>query len=453
MFLLFSNTKKSIVFLSIVTLSTIFLLISTSRSFGQGHHERGYLNVVKSRGIVGPDLSEGKFKYGSKDSDLFRSIIGGRAGGMPSFKKVLKEGEIWSVISYVRSLSEDIQRFKKEEMIKAGKTHYLENCSACHGKDAKGGVAPNLADKKWRYGSREGAIFKSISEGRPGGMHGWKKYLGDENIWQIIAYLRSISSDMEEEHRLEILAQKGKVVFLERCAACHGKEGGGKIGPRLTGGAWRYGSSDAKLFESISKGRHGGKMPSFMKTLGKDKIWYVIAYVRSLAEIEEAKKIEKLIAKGKMTYIKRCSLCHGKDVRSFPVAPPPFSEGIFPCSNCHEDMEVNTERRELTEEHENIKLNHAEGQRWCLDCHDAKNRDMLHLVSGEKIPFTKSYRLCGQCHGDKYRDWRAGVHGKRVGMWDGQKKYFLCASCHNPHSPHFKPIVPLPPPKRPTEIK
>ncbi len=372
---------------------------------------------------------------------------------MPSFKKVLKDEEIWSVISYVRSLYEDVQRFKKKQMIEAGQDHYMENCSACHGKDGKGGVGPNLADKKWKYGDREGAIFKSIAEGRPGGMHGWKRYLGDENIWQIIAFLRSVSGDLKEEQKLEILSQKGKVIFLERCAACHGKEGEGKIGPKLAGGTWRYGSSDAKLLESISKGRHGGKMPSFSKTLGKQKIWYVIAYIRSLAEIREAEKIEKVIGQGKLIYIKKCSVCHGKDVRSFPVPPPPFSEDIFPCSNCHEDMEVDRTRRELTEEHTNIKLTHAAGQRWCLDCHDAENRDLLHLVSGEKIPFTKSYRLCGQCHGDKFRDWKAGVHGKRTGLWDGQKQYLLCAHCHNPHSPRFKPLVPLPPPKRPDEIR
>ena len=31
----------------------------------------------------------------------------------------------------------------------------------------------------------------------------------------------------------------------------------------------------------------------------------------------------------------------------FPVSPPPFSEGIFPCSNCHAGLEVNTKKREL----------------------------------------------------------------------------------------------------------
>ncbi len=137
----------------------------------------------------------------------------------------------------------------------------------------------------------------------------------------------------------------------------------------------------------------------------------------------------------------------------FPVPPPPFSEGIFPCSQCHKDMTPNPKRRELKEEHTNIVLNHAQGQRWCLDCHDLTNRDKLHLISGEKIGFDESYRLCGQCHGDKYRDWKVGVHGKRTGEWNGRKQYLLCAHCHNPHSPRFKPLKPLPPPVRPQHIQ
>ncbi len=141
-----------------------------------------------------------------------------------------------------------------------------------------------------------------------------------------------------------------------------------------------------------------------------------------------------------------------KPAETFPVPSPPFSEGIFPCSDCHADMETNPQRREMEDMHTDIHLDHAEGQRWCLDCHNPDDRDTLRLVSGEVIPFEESYRLCGQCHGDKYRDWRVGIHGKRTGYWNGDKQYLLCAHCHNPHNPSFKPLKPLPPPDRPDSI-
>ncbi len=31
----------------------------------------------------------------------------------------------------------------------------------------------------------------------------------------------------------------------------------------------------------------------------------------------------------------------------YPVSPPPFSEGIFPCSNCHAGLELNTKKRDI----------------------------------------------------------------------------------------------------------
>lgn len=137
------------------------------------------------------------------------------------------------------------------------------------------------------------------------------------------------------------------------------------------------------------------------------------------------------------------------------VPPPPFSEDIFPCSDCHSDMDVNPERRELEDEHVEISemFNHASDQRWCLDCHNPDDRDKLRLANGDLVSFEESYNLCGQCHGTIFRDWKAGIHGKRTGEWNGRKQYRLCVHCHNPHSPKFKPLKPLPPPDNPLEIQ
>ena len=131
--------------------------------------------------------------------------------------------------------------------------------------------------------------------------------------------------------------------------------------------------------------------------------------------------------------------------------PPPFSDGVFPCTECHDEKELptNRTRRQLVDAHDDIILKHDEANRWCLDCHEATNRDRLHLASGELVPFEESYRVCGQCHGEKYRDWRAGVHGRRIGQWNGAKEYLLCVHCHNPHQPRFKKLAPRPAPLPP----
>ncbi len=144
-----------------------------------------------------------------------------------------------------------------------------------------------------------------------------------------------------------------------------------------------------------------------------------------------------------------------KKATEFATSPPPFSDGIFPCNDCHGGMVPNPARRELIDFHDDISAiyNHDKENRWCLDCHDLNNRDSLKLASGKLLDFKESYKLCGQCHGDKYRDWKVGVHGKRTGEWNGNKEYLLCVNCHNPHSPKFQEMTPEPPPVRQEEIK
>ena len=143
----------------------------------------------------------------------------------------------------------------------------------------------------------------------------------------------------------------------------------------------------------------------------------------------------------------------GKEKKDIQVPPPPLNEDTFPCSMCHVDMETNLERRELVDFHDDIVLEHDKANRWCMACHDAENRDMLHSASGTLIDFSESYKLCGQCHGPKLRDWEAGIHGRRTGQWNGEKQYLLCAHCHDPHSPKFQKMKPEPSPIKPGKKK
>ena len=137
----------------------------------------------------------------------------------------------------------------------------------------------------------------------------------------------------------------------------------------------------------------------------------------------------------------------------FRVRQPLAYEDYFPCTDCHADLEVHLERRELEEMHDDIVLDHGPKERWCFDCHNPDDRDRLRLANGNLIGFDESYRLCGQCHGTIFRDWREGIHGRREGYWNGAKSYLLCAHCHNPHAPRFAVIEPLPPPVRPQFLR
>jgi hypothetical protein len=149
-----------------------------------------------------------------------------------------------------------------------------------------------------------------------------------------------------------------------------------------------------------------------------------------------------------------------RPIRSEPIAEgdeyavprPPFSEGVFPCTRCHDRPDdVNPTPRKLTVDHTQIRLAHGPREQWCYGCHNPPDRDKLRLAGGRLLELGESYLLCGQCHGPKLRDWRLGIHGRRTGCWNGPREYRLCVHCHDPHAPRFKPIAPEPPPRRPAQ--
>jgi cytochrome c oxidase cbb3-type subunit III len=66
------------------------------------------------------------------------------------------------------------------------------NCVGCHSHGG-GGIGPALMDNKWIYGSEPDHIFSTIVEGRPNGMPSFRGKLPDYQIWQLAAYVRSLS--------------------------------------------------------------------------------------------------------------------------------------------------------------------------------------------------------------------------------------------------------------------
>jgi cytochrome c oxidase cbb3-type subunit III len=66
------------------------------------------------------------------------------------------------------------------------------NCSGCHFQGG-GGIGPALMDDDWIYGSDPSQIFTTIMEGRPNGMPSWKGKLSNQEVWEIVAFIRSMS--------------------------------------------------------------------------------------------------------------------------------------------------------------------------------------------------------------------------------------------------------------------
>ncbi len=71
------------------------------------------------------------------------------------------------------------------------------NCSGCHGGHAGGGMGPSLRDKTWIYGDRDDQIFDSIAQGRSKGMPAWGTKIPEDQIWQLVAYIKSMRTPQE----------------------------------------------------------------------------------------------------------------------------------------------------------------------------------------------------------------------------------------------------------------
>jgi cytochrome c oxidase cbb3-type subunit 3 len=74
------------------------------------------------------------------------------------------------------------------------------NCIDCHGADGSGAMGPSFQDGRWRFGGSASAVFESIYQGRPEGMPAWGGRISEEQIWMLVAYVRSLSAgDMTTE--------------------------------------------------------------------------------------------------------------------------------------------------------------------------------------------------------------------------------------------------------------
>jgi hypothetical protein len=132
--------------------------------------------------------------------------------------------------------------------------------------------------------------------------------------------------------------------------------------------------------------------------------------------------------------------------------PRVLSSDLYPCSECHTgDGGADFLDRDVDFHTDKVISGHGEPLKWCFDCHNPDSPNTLRLVGGEAIDFERAHLLCGQCHGKIHAAWEAGAYGKRMGFWDGEKRLFSCAECHDPHQPRFAAITPDPAPTRPAD--
>ena len=171
---------------------------------------------------------------------------------------------------------------KSREALAIGQKLFLNTCAGCHASDGGGSRGfPNLTDRDWLWGGEPAAIKATIAEGRTGVMPPFGPVLGEQGAKDVAHYVLSLSGAAADSIRVA----RGKDLFAENCAACHGAEAKGNpaLGaPDLSDKIWLHGSGEAAIVETITKGRTN-QMPAHKELLSEAKIQLLTAYVYSLS--------------------------------------------------------------------------------------------------------------------------------------------------------------------------
>ena len=125
--------------------------------------------------------------------------------------------------------------FSTPKDVAAGAASFRSQCAACHGAEAIGGtVAPSLVSGTFKHGGSDEALFGVITKGVPGTpMVGFK--LNGTEVWQLIAYLRSMNIAKAAGQATGDAAAGSRVFAANRCANCHTiGTTGGYSGPDLS---------------------------------------------------------------------------------------------------------------------------------------------------------------------------------------------------------------------------
>jgi cytochrome c oxidase cbb3-type subunit 3 len=185
--------------------------------------------------------------------------------------------------------NDDLRTFAKA----AGAAAFKVNCVQCHGSGAAGAVGyPNLNDNDWIFGGTIEQIHQTITHG--------SRYLADadtrqdimpnfgtdgllkpDQITDVANFVWTLSGNKPDD---PAAAERGKQVFADNCASCHGDAGQGNKdmgAPNLADQIWLYKPGIAAIEAQVTKPRLG-VMPAWGLKLDETRIKELAVYVHTL---------------------------------------------------------------------------------------------------------------------------------------------------------------------------
>jgi cytochrome c oxidase cbb3-type subunit 3/ubiquinol-cytochrome c reductase cytochrome c subunit len=200
--------------------------------------------------------------------------------------------------------------------LERGRELYDKMCAVCHGPNGEGyraDQAPRIAHPAFLGAVSDAYLRKAIAQGRPGTtMSAWSTERGgplsSADVDAVVALVRSWGEGPParlDERLLSGDPARGKDIYAEECARCHGDRG--VDGPNVHIGSPHFLSavSNGFLRDVIRNGRSGTSMPGFEDSLSKEQIEDVVALLRTF-------QLPGFLAK------------------NLPVRPPPVPLGPVP---------------------------------------------------------------------------------------------------------------------------
>jgi mono/diheme cytochrome c family protein len=258
---------------------------------------------------------------------------------MPPWKESLTEEQRWKVIGYIQQVfARPVMHDPDEgdpsgeyagltnpvpldiDVLDQGKAIFTRECMVCHG-DAGRGQGPYRAELQpgppdfgdGSYGDYTDAdYFWRISEGVPwSAMPAWKLQYGEEDRWKVVHYIRTMFTQTEDlppappegedftypdvyktsaRFPEDVSYERGKIVFLNNCAHCHGLAGDGQgwdgtyLNPqpadfREMAGETMTPEAQGEHLAKVTFGIQDTAMPAWGEFLPESQRWDVIKYL------------------------------------------------------------------------------------------------------------------------------------------------------------------------------
>ncbi|CAM8651858.1 ccoP, cytochrome c oxidase, cbb3-type, subunit III [Comamonadaceae bacterium] len=217
----------------------------------------------------------------------FAGKLGWTSAGQLQAEMAKGEADIAPIYARFDAMSaEDIAKDPQAHAI--GERLFMNNCSQCHGSDARGSKGfPNLTDSDWLHGGAPEKIVETLNLGRIGQMPPMAAAVGTaDDVKNVAHYVLSLSGSPHDSVR----AALGKPKFAS-CAACHGADGKGNpaLGaPNLTDDIWLHGYGENAIITMVNNGKVN-QMPAQAQKLSPAQIKVLASYVWGFSNTGAAK--------------------------------------------------------------------------------------------------------------------------------------------------------------------